>query len=116
MTQNERILALLDVGPATTADILREVPCIVHSRVAELRKRGYDIRCEQIGARGAGAFLYTLHPLRERTDADPLGRDGAFAHGDGGGNLLGDATTEHGSPLAAPVSDPNQLSFEEAAA
>lgn len=56
-TQNERVLALLKTGPKSTHEILREVPCIVHSRVAELRERGHQIDCQRKG----DLYIYELH-------------------------------------------------------
>jgi hypothetical protein len=63
-------------GPKTTAELLREVPCIVHSRIAELRDRGLDIVCERIPGEGASAYKYTLVSLGDGA-ADRLGPDGA---------------------------------------
>lgn len=55
-----RILAALRSRPHS-ADELYRLHAIVHSRVAELRRRGFVITCERItGARGASAYLYTL--------------------------------------------------------
>jgi hypothetical protein len=62
---------MLEDGSKTTREILLEVPCIVHSRVAELRKRGHAIVCERIEGEGAGAYRYTL--LREGEPAHAAG-------------------------------------------
>lgn len=74
MSQASRIVALLRERPHTTAEILREVPCIVHSRINDLRGAGYAIVCDQVGL-GADGFVYTL--LSEPGRADRLGPDGA---------------------------------------
>lgn len=80
LTQNERILALLATGEKSTHEILREVPCIVHSRIAELRTRGYVIACRREGEN----YLYTLasspQPEPEKTvasSAEPLTPSGS---------------------------------------
>ena len=62
MSQSTRILAVLADGkPHSTAELYRRVGgMILHSRVAELRKRGYRISCEYVGGSGAEAYVYTL--------------------------------------------------------
>jgi hypothetical protein len=72
VSQADRLLALLQTGPKTTAQLLREVPCIVHSRIAELRERDLNIVCERIPGEGANAYRYTL----EEGGAERLGPDG----------------------------------------
>lgn len=72
MSQADRLLLLLQDGPKTTAELLREVPCIVHSRIAELRDRDLNIVCERIPGEGASAYLYTLISLEE-AGTDPIG-------------------------------------------
>lgn len=61
-SQNDRVLAvLLRKGGATTAEIHQEVgPCRLNSRVAELRKKGWSIRCDHLAGSGPGAYLYVL--------------------------------------------------------
>jgi hypothetical protein len=71
VSQASRILELLRQRPHTTAEILREVPSIVHSRIATLRDRGYVITCERVDGEGANAYLYTL--LCEPEQAEPIG-------------------------------------------
>lgn len=62
-THGARLLAVLADGkPHTTREIHRRAGnMIVHSRVAELRKRyGYRIECEHVnGRKGAAAYRYT---------------------------------------------------------
>jgi hypothetical protein len=48
----------------TTAEILRDVPSIVHSRIADLRKRGHDIQHRTTGV-GAAGSEYRLVALGE---------------------------------------------------
>jgi len=55
------ILAMLETGPKSAAELHRGVYCIVHSRISELRARGHEIVCEKVpGGRGPEAFVYTL--------------------------------------------------------
>lgn len=66
-TDVEFCLKLLRRGPHTTNEILRasfaERGCglTVHSRIANLRKRGYDVSCRRIeNAFGRPSYQYTL--------------------------------------------------------
>lgn len=60
MSGAERILARLRQGPATAGE-LYGLHCIVHSRIAELRKQGHVIVCTHTpGQAGSGAYLYRL--------------------------------------------------------
>lgn len=43
MTGCERVLEALRGGPMHTKDLYRLTGCMVHSRVADLRKRGHEI-------------------------------------------------------------------------
>lgn len=58
----QRILAVLSDGkPHTTSDLYRQCGgMILHSRIAELRRRGHRIECEHVGGRGPHAYAYTL--------------------------------------------------------
>lgn len=47
MTGSERVLARLRRGPATAAELYAETRCMVHSRVSNLRERGYVIECDK---------------------------------------------------------------------
>jgi hypothetical protein len=83
LTQNERILALLADGAFhTTREILQHVPCIVHSRIAELNKRGYRIEHDGAGG-GAENHRYRLveTPEELRAPAPVRGSSGASADG-----------------------------------
>ena len=61
MTGCDRILARLQDGPATAAELYATTYSVVHSRIAELRRRGHTIECERIeGETGARSYLYRL--------------------------------------------------------
>lgn len=84
MSGTARILDRLQRGPATAAE-LYGLHCIVHSRIAELRKQGHVIVCERTpGEGGAAAYVYRIvdGPLTERVGAG-IGRDsgGSYAAG-----------------------------------
>lgn len=65
MTDSEFMLSLLEDRPCTTMEIIREsiqrrgVGCTPHSRAADLRRQGHDIRCERAGEiRGRAVYVY----------------------------------------------------------
>ncbi len=64
MTDSEYVLAQLEQGPRDTIEILvasireRGVGLTVHSRVADLRRDGYDIRCSVEGKTRKGRLRY----------------------------------------------------------
>lgn len=60
MTGCERILARLEQGPASAAELYATTYTVVHSRIADLRKRGYVIECEHVGGTDAASYVYTL--------------------------------------------------------
>ena len=54
----ERVLALLRRRPGEwVADLYQWSGCMVHSRVAELRRRGHQIECRRFGA---GDYRYRI--------------------------------------------------------
>ena len=120
MSQCDRVLAVLQDGrPHSFHELLREVPCIVHSRISELRSRGHLIECH----RRNGDYLYVLvGTLRE--EAVGLEQTAASSLSVPTGDLSppGPASRED---AAEDVSDqrecvftgagPGQLSFEVAA-
>src|SRR5262245_7797572 len=55
-----RVLAALTDGRwHTTRELYRTAgPMILHSRVADLRAKGYDVECEHVPGRGNGAAAY----------------------------------------------------------
>lgn len=55
-TQCDRVLALLSDGKPHAHLELYRLGCVAHSRVAELRRRGHDIRCWRDG----DDYLYKL--------------------------------------------------------
>lgn len=60
MSGTARILARLRQGPATAAE-LYGLHCIVHSRIAELRKQGHMIVCSRTpGLCGPEAYSYRI--------------------------------------------------------
>ena len=71
-SQSYKLLRILEDGHwHTTRDLLREVPCIVHSRISELRKRGYEIEHETTGV-GAAGSRYRLKDSAEEPSDGPL--------------------------------------------
>lgn len=59
-SQADKILRILEDGRwHTTAEILRAVPSVVHSRIADLRKFGWLIEHDTTGA-GAEGSRYRL--------------------------------------------------------
>ena len=72
-SQCARILDRLRHGPATAAE-LYGLHCIVHSRIAELRKQGHVIVCTRTpGLSGPEAYSYRIvsGSLRERETDSP---------------------------------------------
>lgn len=56
-SQTQQLLDLLSDGSWwSCAELLREVPCIVHSRINDLRGKGYRIEHETRGAGASGSF------------------------------------------------------------
>jgi hypothetical protein len=68
MTGCERVLARLRQGPATHHDIYA-LHVVGHSRIAELRRRGHRIECEQTTDQ-RGERLYTYRLLKDASGAD----------------------------------------------
>jgi hypothetical protein len=59
-SQAARLLAILADGEwHTTAELLREVPSIIHSRVSDLRHKGFVVEHETTGV-GAHGSRYRL--------------------------------------------------------
>jgi hypothetical protein len=89
MTDSAFVLACLEEGPHTTNALLRRsfaergVGVMIHSRVADLRRDGHDIRCERIGTnRGRGIYQYTLQGRAASQQCGPS--VGAVAAASGG--------------------------------
>lgn len=57
-TGNDRVLELLSDGRKHTHLEIYRLGVIAHSRVADLRAKGYQITCERAG----DDYLYQLHP------------------------------------------------------
>jgi hypothetical protein len=95
-SQCARVLDLLSDGkPHSFHEILRFVPCVVHSRVAELRSRGYQIECERVG----DDYLYQLS-TREPSAAWPQAAIPAAE---------GDASPKGASPASLPLTESSPL-------
>jgi hypothetical protein len=76
MTHCEALLGMLQRGGwVTCAEILREHPMIVHSRVADLRAKGIAVEHETTG-KGAAGSRYRLASLEAVTAAVLRGTDG----------------------------------------
>lgn len=96
-SQCAQIVALLETGPKTTAEILRAVPCIVHSRIAELRAtHGFTIVHERTGP-GASGSRYTLVSTEAGADPSPVSEATRLVSPEGPGR--GQAPTPGSSPV-----------------
>jgi hypothetical protein len=70
-SQCGRLLRLLETGEWWSCrELLREVPCIVHSRMSDLRSFGWPIEHETRGV-GAGGSFYRLKLSEGRSDLSP---------------------------------------------
>lgn len=68
------LAALADGKPHTTRQLYRECgPMILHSRIADLRAKGYDIACEHIAGKGTGAGAYRYQWLDAPAQEPELG-------------------------------------------
>lgn len=59
MSDCQRLLEALRTGPKSASE-LYGLHMIVHSRVADLRKRGHLINCSRVGNGGAKDYWYVL--------------------------------------------------------
>ena len=58
MTDAELVLTILrEARGGWVQDLYRRTACMVHSRIAELRRRGYVIECKRFGQ---GDYRYRL--------------------------------------------------------
>ena len=79
MTDAEYVLSQLEQGPRDTTELLvgsireRGVGLTVHSRVADLRRDGYDIRCTVEGRTRKDRARY-VYRLQERRVVEPPAR------------------------------------------
>lgn len=125
MTGCERVLARLQQGPATAAE-LYDLGVIAHSRVAELRKHGHVIRCERTrDENNAQSYTYRLLDGAATDSLVVGGHTGTIAapsssraH-DPGHGVTRDAWTGPSYPDETPRGTDalccSQLSFEDAA-
>ena len=122
MTQGQRILAILSDGKRHSHHEFYGF-CVLHSRISDLRKRGYEITCFKTG----GTYEYQLvGAVREgeAVGADGLAADSALPHGpsDISGPSVSQTpeSAETGSPdgprSSLPFAGGHQLSVFEAAA
>lgn len=103
-SQNARLLNVLRGGPASNARIHREAgDMIVNSRVAELRKLGYEIDCEHVGGTGADAFVYTLlsEPAEKTLEREQSSESTLAGARPDAGSESSDLTTGGGIPQPA---------------
>lgn len=115
MTDCEFLLAILQDGrPHTQHELLRlsfesrGCGLTIHSRIADLRKKGHDIRCEHVPGENRGrAWAYTL---REPATEGPLSGGADFS----AGSRSADAQPASSAAAAEVRAVPLQL-FGEAA-
>lgn len=71
MSQAQQLLRALIAanGWVSTSDLLRAVPCIVHSRISDLRAQGYLIEHRTVGKGAAGSQYRLLVPNQSTTSA-----------------------------------------------
>lgn len=93
VTGTDRVLAELRTGPKTAAELYATTYTVVHSRISDLRRRGYTITIERTGGQGAASFVYHL-------GAEPVLTAGSVTDGELSGRHV------------ARESAPKQLSFE----
>lgn len=107
-SQLDRVLEILADGKwHTTAEILRLVPCVLHSRIAEARARGLNVECDHTAGVGAESYRYRLV-------AGPLTGEGVANSGSipSGGAAMPAVSSPSGS--AANI-EPFQLTIGQAA-
>ena len=126
MTHAELVLELLSDGEPHSHHEGYRLGVMLHSRVSNLRKRGYEIRCwrdgndylYQLGGRDKDSFASGEH------QSPPDNQSGTVREGDGadGGGASPLGPSRHGPPDAGPGLSPEtppgpaQLSVFEAAA
>jgi hypothetical protein len=119
-TQNERILALLADGRwHTTREILANVPCIVHSRIAEINGRsGYRIEHDGAGG-GAENHRYRLvaTPRAESTESTGPAVSALSTAQEPRSSIAGQLSAQGtaAAPDLLPAAVPAQLTLEVAA-
>jgi hypothetical protein len=78
-TQCERILAVISDGREHTAAELYRTGCVLHSRISDLRKRGYVIELSRADGVGAESFLYKLVATPEEATSAAVVSSGTAA-------------------------------------
>jgi hypothetical protein len=70
VSQEQALLKLLADGTWwSTAELLNEVPCVVHSRIAGLRDKGFNIIHERTGPGAKGSRYRLVRALATEEDA-----------------------------------------------
>ena len=105
-TQCGQLVRLLKrSGWISTAEILREVPCVVHSRMSDLRFGGYEVQHRTVGKGAKGSQWRLVSAPSERGDS-PVGTltRGRQEHV-GNPRSLGALSEEEGHPDSSPAGD-----------
>lgn len=114
MTHNERVLALLSDGKPHSHRELYGLYVMAHSRVADLRKQGHDIRCWREG----DLYFYRLLDEAECVAGEKTGADGVSPKAQGASALrfVEQVATvpPQGRPLPTAACSPTQLTLEAA--
>lgn len=105
LSQSDQLLLRLMNGDWwTTRELLREVPCIVHSRISDLRAQGFTIEHRTTGVGAVGSEYRLIgEPLKGR-EGQRAGAEGRFgspaaaSHGEDGSEIL---------PASRPLSGPS---------
>ena len=72
MTGCERIVARLERGPATAAELYATTFSVVHSRISDLRRQGDRIECDTLpDGEGAARYVYRLLSSPSSLPAEP---------------------------------------------
>lgn len=108
MTGCERVLARLRKGPASHLE-LYQLGVIAHSRIADLRRKGYQIGCERDG----DLYVYSL--LEETASAAAVSSS-REAHPADTADVSAPPSPGETAPEPPPALVPGQVSLFEVAA
>jgi hypothetical protein len=112
MTQAQRVMAILGDGKAHSHHEFYGF-CVLHSRISELRKKGFNIACWRDGDNYVYQLLPSLETVREpgevaatAADSDPL----ALGPSSTSGGPSPDAAVgpKEAGPAPSPQEDPQQ--------
>jgi hypothetical protein len=122
MTQAQRVMAILGDGKAHSHHEFYGF-CVLHSRISELRKKGFNIACWRDGDNYVYQLLPSLETVREpgevaatAADTDPLALGPSSTSGGPSPDAAVGPTGAGPDPISPPGSAPVQLSVWEAAA